>query len=85
MDLKVVENAPAGSAMTDEGPIVINSTGSQLFELQNHINYEHNIPPTPLLNMRTSQYFELRSAGRVQSHHLRNDSGNQQDFFHSRF
>ena len=59
MDLKVVENPPAGSAMTDEGPIMINSTGSQLFELQNHVNYEHNIPPTPLLNTRTSQYFDL--------------------------
>ena len=59
MDLKVVENPPAGSAMTDEGPIMINSTGSQLFGLQNHVNYEHNIPPTPLLSTRTSQYFEL--------------------------
>ena len=59
MNLKVVEDPPAGSAMTDEGPIMIGSTGSLLFEPQNHVNYKHNVPPTPLLNARASQHFEL--------------------------
>lgn len=49
MDLKVV----------DEGPIMINSTGSLLFKLQNHANYKHNVSATPLLNARTSQHFDL--------------------------
>ena len=38
---------------------MINSTGSLLFELQNHVNYKHNVPPTLLLDARTSQHFEL--------------------------
>jgi hypothetical protein len=45
--------------MIDEGPIMVDSTGSLPFELQNHVNCKHNISPTPLLNARSSQHFEL--------------------------